>query len=162
MDQLTFSWAAPRVSPTLSADAGAGWATSEAGLPSSLRDLLGDCARGGSCSRMSPTFYAQAEDGTLESSSVRWGTGGTSVPGGYWTLNTLESPNDAVDCSLSDILEDHRDVAPAFYLSGKACAGILLRAERRGRRLPEPLRRALGAVATSWTTAKSEGGTSSP
>ena len=144
--QLTFSWAAPRASLSPSAGSDAAWPTPGATLPSSLRDLLGDCARDGSCSRMSPTFYAQAEDGTLESSSVRWGTGGTSVPGGYWTLNTLESPNDAVDCSLSDILEDHRDVAPAFFLSGKACAGILLRAERRGRRLPEALREALVAA----------------
>jgi len=162
MDQLTFWSGARPASPSPSAGNVEASTISEAVLLSSLPGLLGDCARGGSSSRMSPTFYAQAEDGTLASSSARWGTGGTSVPGGYWTLNTLESPNDAVDCSLSDILEDHRDVAPEFYLSGKACAGILLRAERRGRRLPGPLRRALEAVATSWTTAKSGEGTFSP
>jgi hypothetical protein len=35
-----------------------------------------------------------------------------------------------------------------FYLSSKACAGILRRAEKRGKELPEQLQRALEAVAS--------------
>jgi hypothetical protein len=38
-------------------------------------------------------------------------------------------------------------VPQRFYLSATACRGILRRAEKRGKVLPEPLRRALEAVA---------------
>jgi len=48
-------------------------------------------------------------------------------------------------CSLSAILETG-DVPQRLYLSGKACAGILRRAAKRGRELPEALRQALEAV----------------
>jgi hypothetical protein len=69
----------------------------------------------------------------------------------FWTLSISEWPSDAAVCSLSDTLET--GVVPQrFYLSGKACAGILRRAERRGKELPLPLRRALEAVAASAPT----------
>jgi len=50
--------------------------------------------------------------------------------------------------SLSDVLET-RDVPQKYYLSARACAGILRRAEKRGKALPEMLRVALGAVAAA-------------
>jgi hypothetical protein len=56
-------------------------------------------------------------------------------------LVTSESRNVGDACSLSDILEDDPD--PGYSLSAKACMGILDRAERRGRTLPEGLREAL-------------------
>ena len=63
------------------------------------------------------------------------------------TLNISEWPKDAAVCSLSDIVET--GVLPQrYYLSQKACAGILRRAEKRGRQLPELLRRALQQAAT--------------
>lgn len=38
-----------------------------------------------------------------------------------------------------------------FFLSEKACSGILRRANKRGRTLPQPLQEALEAVAgTDW------------
>jgi hypothetical protein len=68
------------------------------------------------------------------------------------TLNTPEwatSPtlfhSAAVVCSLSDILETG-DVPQRYYLTPRACAGILRRAERRGKELPVQLRVALEAV----------------
>jgi hypothetical protein len=67
------------------------------------------------------------------------------TPTECWTLASSESPSDAAECSLSDILED--EVPPRFFLSQKACAGILRRAQKRGKRLPEPLAAALAAVA---------------
>jgi hypothetical protein len=68
-----------------------------------------------------------------------------------WTLNGSEWPSAAAVCSLSDILET--GVVPQrFCLSGKACAGILRRAEKRGKELPPALRRALEAVAASAPT----------
>ena len=59
----------------------------------------------------------------------------------FLTLNTGESPSVAVESTLSQILEAH---APEkYYLSAKACEGILRRAERRGKQLPEMLKTAL-------------------
>lgn len=52
-----------------------------------------------------------------------------------------ESPNVAVESHLSQILED---TPPLKYcLSAKACQGILNRAEKRNRTLPEELKEAL-------------------
>ena len=66
--------------------------------------------------------------------------GGLSL-GELTMLNTGESPNVAVESRLSQILEVN---APEKYrLSAKACEGILRRAERRGKVLPEMLRIAL-------------------
>ncbi len=75
---------------------------------------------------------------------VAWsGMDGVS-PGGYMTLNTGESPNDARGSTLSQILQPN---APTkYYLSAKACQGILRRAEKRGKELPTMLREALEEV----------------
>jgi len=63
-----------------------------------------------------------------------------------WTdLGGLSLSDDGV-CSLSDILETG-DVPQRYYLSAKACAGILRRAEKRGKDLPKALKAALAAVA---------------
>jgi len=71
-------------------------------------------------------------------------------PTEYWTLSTSEYPKDGVACSLSDILETG-DVPQRYYLSAKACRGILRRAERRGRKLPEHLAAALESAAGATT-----------
>jgi hypothetical protein len=60
--------------------------------------------------------------------------------------NISEWPNDADVCSLSQVLETGL-IPPRFFLSERACAGILRRAEKRGKRLPEQLQRALETVA---------------
>jgi hypothetical protein len=61
-------------------------------------------------------------------------------------LNTSDWPNGAAVCSLSQILETG-PIPQRFYLSPRACAGIIRRAEKRGKELPEQLRMALEAVA---------------
>ena len=63
-----------------------------------------------------------------------------------WTLNGSEWPKDADVCSLSHILEKGT-LPQRFYLSPKACAGILRRAEKRGKDLPPLLLAALTEVA---------------
>lgn len=55
--------------------------------------------------------------------------------------NIGESPSVAVESTLSQILEDN--VPEKYYLSQKACEGILRRAERRGKKLPDVLKTAL-------------------
>ena len=61
--------------------------------------------------------------------------------GEYWTRNTGESPRDVVESSLSQILEASPHTK--YYLSPKACLGILRRATERGKPLPPPLEFAL-------------------
>jgi hypothetical protein len=79
-----------------------------------------------------------------------WGMGGLTES---WTLNGAEhtgihAPSRSAEgvSSLSDVLETQQ-VPQRFYLSQKACSGILRRAERRGKELPSMLRKALEAVA---------------
>ena len=58
------------------------------------------------------------------------------------TLNTGPAPRkDGVVSSLSQILQD--DPPLKYYLTQKACLGILRRASERGKELPEKLKRAL-------------------
>jgi len=64
-----------------------------------------------------------------------------------WTATLAPFPSDGSVCSLSDILETG-DHLRRLSLIPKACAGILRRAERQGKVIPEPLRSALGAVAS--------------
>lgn len=79
-----------------------------------------------------------------------------NILGPYWeidppwlgcggTLNTSECPKDAVESSLSAILQD--SVPSKYYLTRKACLGILRRAEEREKDLPEQLELALKAQA---------------
>lgn len=59
--------------------------------------------------------------------------------------NTSEWPSGAVVYLLSQILEVN--VPHKYFLSPKAAAGILRRAEARGRALPQPLHEALERLA---------------
>lgn len=65
--------------------------------------------------------------------------------GGASTLNTGVSPRDAKESSLSQILQ--ADPPLKYYLSPKACLGILRRAFERGKELPKKLERALNIQA---------------
>ena len=62
-------------------------------------------------------------------------------------LNTGESPSEGVESTLSVILQ--ASVPEKYYLSPKACLGILRRAAVRGKELPEILRLALERQAHS-------------
>ena len=65
----------------------------------------------------------------------------TDTPQGISSLNVSEEPNLLVYTKLSQILEERPD--PKYNLTPKACAGILRRAERRGKKLPEALKTVL-------------------
>lgn len=68
-----------------------------------------------------------------------------------WTgLGGLFLKDDGVS-SLSEILETG-DVPRRYFLSPKACRGILRRAEKRGKELPVQLMQALRAVAELEST----------
>lgn len=57
----------------------------------------------------------------------------TGIPQGTSSLNVSEKPNVPVDTKLSQILEENPD--SKYNLTATACAGILRRAERRGKKL---------------------------
>ncbi len=67
--------------------------------------------------------------------------------GGYLTLSTSAFPNAENASTLSAILQV--SVPEKYYLSRKACLGILRRASARGKELPELLRKALERQAAS-------------
>ena len=69
-----------------------------------------------------------------------WEMDGQSL-GELTTLNFGESPNVAAESHLSQILEENP--LPKYSLSAKACQGILNRAQRRGKELPQALKIAL-------------------
>ncbi len=65
--------------------------------------------------------------------------------GGRLMPNISVWPNAAAVSLLSHVLEGGATQS-RYFLSGKACAGILRRADKRRRTLPEPLKRALEEV----------------
>ncbi len=123
--------------------------------PLSSRDWLRRYALGGSCGRTSPEFCPTKADGLSLPSSGAFSSSGMASHGECWTLSSSEWPSDASVRSLSDILET-QPVPARYFLSPKACAGILRRAEKRGKKLPERLRLALEVVASLLTPMSSE------
>ena len=84
------------------------------------------------------TMPAPDKNGLTQTSS--WETDGALLTE-FLTLNIGESPSVADESTLSQILIPN---APEkYYLSAKACEGILRRAERRGKTLPPLLKTAL-------------------
>ena len=103
----------------------------------------------GFCGKMFLASCHLTEEKILAASSEAWGNWGMGSPTEFWTLNGAEHTgiqepcrNAEGVCSLSDVLEITL-VPQRFYLSAKACQGILRRAERRGKELPSMLRQAL-------------------
>ncbi len=101
-------------------------------------------------SRRSSRRSSVLKNHTLMLLDLRPGAG--NMLGSYWEydpvwlgqpgpLNTSECPKDAVESSLSLILQ--AIVPSKYYLSRKACLGILRRAEERGKPLPPQLELAL-------------------
>lgn len=122
------------------------WPIPAADWPLSILQSLNDLAPTGWYGKTSPESCQKTKGGTLVPSSGVWSNSGMASPTECLTLSTAEYHSGAVVCSLSDILETG-DVLQKYYLSPKACAGILRRAEKRGKELPTMLHRALEQVA---------------
>ena len=91
--------------------------------------------------RKPPILKCLKKDGQLGgATTMKWEDDGAWL-GECMMRNTGESPNAAVESRLSQILEATPPVK--YSLSAKACQGILRRAERRGKDLPEPLKTVL-------------------
>ena len=89
-------------------------------------------------------LYLDLRKASGEIPGVSWETVG-ALPGVSMMLNTGPAPHNVASVStLSQILQPN---APEkYYLSAKACAGILRRAEKRGKELPAMLKEALEEV----------------
>ena len=100
----------------------------------------------GLCSRMFPDYFLPTKEETLrKSSGYSWSSAGMGYRGACSTAAISTWPNDAKECSLSEVLES--PVPQRFFLSPRAARGILRRAGKRGRILPSHLQAALESLA---------------
>ena len=163
-DLLTSSLEEHLASRSLSLDNEEDWMTAVAIWPWNFADLLTLCAPDGSFGKTSRASSLPTGGGPLAAFSGKWRGSGMVSPGEYWTFSTSEwnhirepSPSGGGVCSLSDILETGGHLS-RYCLSPKACAGILRRAERRGKTLPEHLAAALRRMADSAPTSSAPEG----
>jgi len=179
-DQLTFLSLEPlaRISPSPAGERE--WMERVATFPSDLLNLLGRYGPAGCCSRTSLGFlaplrtkrrvrvhrqmiYSREKNGSLktvtkltkevisDTSYPRFLNSGILSPTQCWTLSTSDWRSGATVCSLSEVLETG-EVHRRYFLTSKACAGILRRAEKRGKELPPQLKAALEEVAQTTST----------
>ena len=152
MQQLNLFAPEHLVNPSVSPDSEKDWMTRVATSCLPILPLLQNIGPDGWYGRTSPACYPVTEGTILPASFAGWGNAGMGSPTEFLTLSTCEQmdtltqyPKDGGVCSLSDILET-TDVPQRYFLTQKACAGILRRAEKRGKQLPEQLERALASV----------------
>ncbi len=144
--------------PSATPDSAKDWMTRVVNSCSPFVPLLHGIGPASCFGRTSPAYCHQTEDGTLVPSSGSWASSGMGSPTEFltlslceWTATGVPSHSDGSVCSLSDVLETG-EVPQRYFLSAKACAVILRRAELRGRALPEALRLALTQAATTGKT----------
>lgn len=104
--------------------------------------------------RTSPDCSQPTVDLQWGDALTRWPKQGRwSSNGQHWTRSIGESPSDGAECLLPlvSILQSPHDVASKYFLSARAAEGILRRATRRGKKLPQHLEAALQAVVQSQT-----------
>ena len=100
--------------------------------------------RQGSSKRMPLYLDLRKTDGHTPDAS--WEMGGALL--GVYTMHSFgEFPKEENASLLSQILVE--EAHPKYSLSAKACQGILNRANRRGKKLPEILQKALESQAES-------------
>jgi len=104
-------------------------------------------SKASAASQTKPYLFLQLRSGCPQEAS--WETV-TPLPGECLTLSIGEFPNEENASSLSQILQ--AGVPSTYFLSPKACQGILRRASARGKELPAVLRIALEQQALTDTT----------
>jgi hypothetical protein len=121
----------------------------------------------GFSSRTYPVSSLATAVGTSESSLERWPTSGTAWLGGLSTHASSECRSVDGECSswqpsLTEILEEPQNVPEKYSLSARAAAGILRRAEKRGKALPPHLRTALEALSQAHSDPSPKAPASAP
>ncbi len=146
-EQLTLWSEGALASPSPQLETDGDLKTQEASLCMTTYEWLKRYGRNGSSGKMYQVSYPKTTDRPLAPSSGKWLSSGIVSAGECWTLNTLESPSVDIECSLSDILVPIESVQQKYYLTQRAAAGILRRAELRNKKLPPPLKQALQLTA---------------
>ena len=114
--------------------------TSQEPCPATKEEILGLSSKKpqGSLNQMPLFLDLRKESGRIADAS--WEMGGVLL--GEYSMHSFgESPSVAVESHLWQILEENPH--PKYYLSAKAYQGILRRAEKRKKELPEMLKNAL-------------------
>lgn len=133
----------------------AAWRTLDArrfGVPQRRRRVFLLCRLRGSGARPWEVLDVPVAVGGGRIKSGAWLNSGGVSGGRSWTTRVRDEwfPEARRESSLRDVLE-RRAVPSRYFLSAKACSGILRRAARRGRALPEALERALlGVAGSEW------------
>lgn len=161
LEQLTLWSEEAPVSPSLLLETGNPYKENH-GSCSSTFELFVRSVQDTCSGRMSqvacPRKDKRARKGALsDSCSQNFANAGMACHGEFWTRNSSEWHNDADVSFLSDVLET-QDVPQKYFLSPKACAGIIRRAETRGKALPSMLKAALEAVIRCSSDADAQGG----
>ena len=117
----------------------------EAGFSGRLQDLWKKRKHNGSSSKTCLVCYPLTKEKTLELFSGKWPTSGILLPGALLMLNTSEYPSEGAEySSLGNVLENQAQ--PKYYLTHKAAEGVLRRANRKGKTLPDLLQKAFENV----------------
>ena len=161
MNQLTFSLEEHHANHSQSLVSEKEWMTRAVTWHSSISELLTSSNPSGSFGKTFQVSSVQKEDGILVPSSGRWGNSGMGSPTECSTLNTSEFRSAAVESSLLAVLETG-EVPQRFFLSKKACSGILRRAEVRGKKLPPLLHQALQSTIDQLTQSQPDEETIQP
>lgn len=167
MEQSTFLSEEHPANPSQSQESEAAWVMGAVTSPLSILGWLTENGPNGWFGRTSPASSAAHKEKTSDAFSLDLFDGPsqpqtedgltevllppdlsmapTGWHGEFLTLSTLEFHSDADACLLSGILETG-DLPQRFFLSATACKGILRRAEKRGKILPDALQFALSQV----------------
>lgn len=86
-------------------------------------------ARHGCYGKMFRTRFESTKEGLSPQSATHFGNAGILSPTEFLTLETSESPSDAVECFLSDIADDG-NAPPQSYLTATQIANLRRRVEK--------------------------------
>ena len=138
MEQLTFWSGELPVKTSPSPEREPDFLESAADWPSTLSTWLVKLHRAGFFGKTFPDACPRTAGSTSVPLPKRWLTAGIILPTESWTLNISESPRDAVECSLSGILETG-DLAQRYfsavanamtYFCKKKCKEVYCRVSR--------------------------------
>ena len=152
MDLLTLLSEAAPAKGSQSPDSERDCKTIDLVLHSRISNVLNKFSPNGYCGKTYLGYCPVTTGKTTELSSQSLMNSGIVYLGQYWTANGFPYRKGGGACSLSDILEDG-NVQQKYYLSPKACKGILRRARARRKKIPQALETALKTVASQELSA---------
>lgn len=154
MDQLTLFAAEAPVRPSQSQGCDMAWLTRADASCSSTLPSLAAIVPAGLFGKMCPESCHFTEgkrskrfSGGFKSSGIMHHGECLTLNMCEWTATLMPFPTEDRVSSLSDILETGA-IPPKYFLSPKACAGILRRADKRAKAIPNQMRTSLEAVAS--------------